>query len=54
MKWGWTTSSNNLESVLPLQDIFSNHFNYCRLQWLSSWTDNKNPISTELKIEIVT
>ena len=26
MKWGWTTSSNNLESVLPLQDIFNNHF----------------------------
>ena len=22
MKWGWTTSSNNLESVLPLQDYF--------------------------------
>ena len=20
MKWGWTTSSNNLESVLPLQE----------------------------------
>ena len=26
MKWGWTTSSNNLESVLPLQDIFNNYF----------------------------
>ena len=26
MKWGWTTSSNNLESVLPLQDIFTNYF----------------------------
>ena len=26
MKWGWTTSSNNLESVLPLQNIFNNYF----------------------------
>ena len=26
MKWGWTTSSNNLESVLPLQDTFNNYF----------------------------
>ena len=26
MKWGWTTSSNNLESVLPLQDMFNNYF----------------------------
>ena len=26
MKWGWTTSSNNLESVLPLQDTFHNYF----------------------------
>ena len=25
MKWGWTTSSNNLESVLPLQDTFNNY-----------------------------
>ena len=26
MKWDWTTSSNNLESVLPLQDMFNNYF----------------------------
>ena len=26
MKWDWTTSSNLLESVLPLQDIFNNYF----------------------------
>ena len=26
MKWGWTTSSNNLELVLTLQDIFHNYF----------------------------
>ena len=26
MKWGRTTSSNNLKSVLPLQDIFNNYF----------------------------
>ena len=26
MEWGWTTSSYNLESVLPLQDIFNNYF----------------------------
>ena len=26
MKWGWTTSSNNLESVLPLQDKFNYYF----------------------------
>ena len=26
MKWGWTTSSNNLKSVLPLQVIFNNYF----------------------------
>ena len=26
MKWGWTTSSNNLESVLPLQDMSNNYF----------------------------
>ena len=25
MKWGWTTSFNNLESVLPLQDTFNNY-----------------------------
>ena len=29
MKWGWTTSSNNLESVLPLQDMFDNYFYNC-------------------------
>ena len=26
MKWGWTTSSNNLESVLLLQDKFNYYF----------------------------
>ena len=26
MKWGCTTSSNNLESVLPQQHIFNNYF----------------------------
>ena len=25
MKWGWTTSSNNLESVLQLQDMSNNY-----------------------------
>ena len=26
MKWGWTTSSDNLKSVFPLQDTFNNYF----------------------------
>ena len=26
MKWGCTTSTNNLQSVLPLQDTFNNYY----------------------------